>query len=251
MYEIDKKLLGAFIAELRKEKGFTQKELAEKLFLSDKAISKWETGVSIPDTTLLVPLADLLEVTVTELLTYQRIPKNTSIDAEKVEKIIKATVSYSEEEQLAVTQQKKKWMFAYIICLIISAAELIFCHIHGYITENLLTLVGICAGFGGYFCIFAKQKLPTYYDDNCICLYSDGMFRMNIPGVKFNNSNWPRILQALRIWSVVSVVLYPAFHILMMSIIPVSYAYIGGYILLALTLASMFIPIYVIGKKYE
>lgn len=47
MYEIDKKLLGAFIAELRKEKGFTQKELAEKLFLSDKAISKWETGGSL------------------------------------------------------------------------------------------------------------------------------------------------------------------------------------------------------------
>ena len=84
-----------------------------------------------------------------------------------------------------------------------------------------------------------------------VYVYSDGMFRMNIPGVKFNNSNWSRILQALRIWSVVSIVLYPAFHILMMSIIPVSYAYVGGYILLALTLASMFIPIYVIGKKYE
>ena len=47
MYELDKKKLGSFIAELRKEKGFTQKELAERLFLSDKAISKWETGGSL------------------------------------------------------------------------------------------------------------------------------------------------------------------------------------------------------------
>lgn len=46
MFEIDKEKLGAFIAQLRKEKGYTQKELADKLFLSNKAISKWETGVS-------------------------------------------------------------------------------------------------------------------------------------------------------------------------------------------------------------
>ena len=44
MFEIDKQKFGAFIAELRKEKGMTQKELAEKLFISDKAVSKWETA---------------------------------------------------------------------------------------------------------------------------------------------------------------------------------------------------------------
>ena len=43
---IDKEKFGAFVAQLRKEKGLTQKELAEKLFLSDKAISKWERGFS-------------------------------------------------------------------------------------------------------------------------------------------------------------------------------------------------------------
>ena len=46
MYEIDKSKFGAFVAQLRKEKGYTQKELAAKLFISDKAVSKWETGVS-------------------------------------------------------------------------------------------------------------------------------------------------------------------------------------------------------------
>ena len=46
MYEIDNQKFGRFVAALRKEKGYTQKELAEKLFLSDKAISKWERGVS-------------------------------------------------------------------------------------------------------------------------------------------------------------------------------------------------------------
>lgn len=46
MFEIDKERFGAFLLELRKEKGYTQKQLAEKLFVSDKAVSKWERGVS-------------------------------------------------------------------------------------------------------------------------------------------------------------------------------------------------------------
>ena len=46
MFEIDKQKFGSFVSELRKEKGLTQKEVAERLFISPKAISKWETGVS-------------------------------------------------------------------------------------------------------------------------------------------------------------------------------------------------------------
>lgn len=55
MFNIDKKKFGAFVAALRKEKGITQKELSEQLCISDKAVSKWETGVSLPDTVLLIP----------------------------------------------------------------------------------------------------------------------------------------------------------------------------------------------------
>ena len=73
MYEIDNQKFGGFVAALRKEKGYTQKELAEKLFLSDKAISKWERGLSLLDIALLEPLADILGVTVAELLKGERI----------------------------------------------------------------------------------------------------------------------------------------------------------------------------------
>ena len=46
MFTIDKQAFGAFVAQLRREKGLTQKELARELYVSDKAVSKWETGVS-------------------------------------------------------------------------------------------------------------------------------------------------------------------------------------------------------------
>ncbi len=47
MYTLDKEKFGAFVCQLRKEKGLTQRELGEKLLLSAKAVSKWETGVSL------------------------------------------------------------------------------------------------------------------------------------------------------------------------------------------------------------
>lgn len=70
---MDKNATGRFIAELRKQKGFTQKELAEKLMVTDKAISRWETGKGLPDTSLLKPLGDVLGVSVTELLSGKKI----------------------------------------------------------------------------------------------------------------------------------------------------------------------------------
>ena len=56
MFEINKSAFGTFLAERRKEKGYTQKELAAKLFISDKAVSKWERALSMPDISLLIPL---------------------------------------------------------------------------------------------------------------------------------------------------------------------------------------------------
>lgn len=70
---MDKNTTGRFIAELRKQKGFTQKELAENLMVTDKAISRWETGKGLPDTSLLKPLGDVLGVSVTELLSGKKI----------------------------------------------------------------------------------------------------------------------------------------------------------------------------------
>lgn len=65
---MDKYITGAVIRSLREKRGLTQVQLAERLCVSDKAVSKWETGAGYPDITLLEPLAAALRVSVAELL---------------------------------------------------------------------------------------------------------------------------------------------------------------------------------------
>lgn len=66
---MDAKKTGNFIAEKRKEINMSQRELAEHLHITDKAISKWERGLSFPDISLLIPLSELLNVSLYDLLT--------------------------------------------------------------------------------------------------------------------------------------------------------------------------------------
>lgn len=86
---VDTVITGRFISELRKEKGLTQAELAEKLNVTDKAVSKWETGRSAPDVSLLIPLSENLGVTVTEILKGEKIRTESLSDASN-EVIVKA-----------------------------------------------------------------------------------------------------------------------------------------------------------------
>lgn len=249
MFEIDKQKFGMFVAELRKEKGYTQKDLAQRLFISDKAISKWETGGSIPDTALLIPLAELLGVSVTELLMCQRMD-NGSLDAGKVESIVKTAITYSDEEQTRTFQQKSNWGLVYILSLILCCVETYLFYSKGYMSYCLPTIVCLGVVFGIYFCFFAKTKLPPYYDEHRISAYSDGAFRMNVPGVYFNNSNWPHILNVVRIWTVTVMVVYPLMCFLMAFLIPELWI-VELIMSLFLALGGLFIPIYVVGKKYQ
>lgn len=70
---MDAKKLGQFIAEIRKEQNMTQAELASKLHVTDKAISKWERGLGLPDINSIEPLADALGITVAEVMQAERI----------------------------------------------------------------------------------------------------------------------------------------------------------------------------------
>ena len=65
--------IGQFIAACRKEQGLTQAALAERFGISDRAVSKWETGKSMPDTSIMLELCEVLQINVNELLTGERL----------------------------------------------------------------------------------------------------------------------------------------------------------------------------------
>ena len=251
MYELDRKKFGAFVSELRKEKGYTQKDLAQKLLISDKAISKWETGVSFPDTALLIPLAEVFGVTVTELLLCERMEKEETMNGEQVENIVKTAIAYSEDRTVRAYQVKTKWPIIYLCSLAVGIMGTLYNVAHAFPCETLITSVILGAVFGGYFCFFVKTKLPAYYDENKCGLYYDGPFRMNIPGVSFHNSNWPHIVRGVRVWSCLFVSAYPILNIGMSYLSPILWQYIQLHVCLLLLFGGLFIPVYVLGKKYE
>ena len=70
---MEQNMIGKFISTCRKEKGFTQMQLAEKLNITNRAVSKWETGKSMPDVSIMLELCEILGITVNELLSGERI----------------------------------------------------------------------------------------------------------------------------------------------------------------------------------
>lgn len=84
---MDNKKFGQFILQFRKEKGWTQLELAEKLNITDKAVSKWERGVGFPDIKMIEPLAEVFNVSVLEIMRSERVSEQ-SIPAENAAEAI-------------------------------------------------------------------------------------------------------------------------------------------------------------------
>ena len=255
MFEIDKAKFGAFVAQLRKEKGLMQKELAEQLYVSDKAVSKWERGLSIPDVAILVPLAEILGVTVTELLECRRLPKDEPMDSRQTEEIVKKVIGLSEEEQRKYRPDRLKRGLQLFLCAAVGALEIWVLTMLGYSMDEIFASLGtmmiLMAIFGLYFCVFTKEKLPRYYDENRISSFSDGFLRMNMPGVYFNNRNWPHIVRAGQLWAMIGLVASPVFFFVMTKFLPAVWDAAAVYIILILVLGGLFIPMITVARKYE
>ena len=117
---MDNEKFGNFIKSLRKEKKLTQKELGEKLNITDKAISKWERGLSFPDITMLNSLASFFEIDVSELLNGEKGIKK-EVDIEKViEEAIENYKNLAEKRQIKIKKIKKIIGIISIIILILA-----------------------------------------------------------------------------------------------------------------------------------
>lgn len=132
---MEQEKIGKFIQELRKQQNMTQKDLAEKLGVTDRAVSKWENGRGIPDVSLMKPLCDILGITVSELLSGERIAQKDY--REKSEFRFLDTIGVQEK-----TIQKKnislRVIAAITVLLVITGILLVYCvpFTKGYFRED-------------------------------------------------------------------------------------------------------------------
>lgn len=106
--------IGKFIAQNRKKLNMTQAQLAEKLGVTGKTVSRWENGNYMPDLSLLQPLAKELDITLNELLQGECIPQEQL--APKAEETIRMTVDYSNKK---IHQKQKAVIIVVVLCMIV------------------------------------------------------------------------------------------------------------------------------------
>ena len=120
---MDYKKIGQFISTLRKNKKLTQEQLANKLNITKNAVSKWERGLGLMDLSLLKPLSEILEVSITELLSGEKFDEENII--QNTEEIVENTISYANEK---INKEKNKNMFIGFLIIIISIIGMFFCY---------------------------------------------------------------------------------------------------------------------------
>lgn len=137
-YRIDLERFGIFVTQLRSEKGMTQKALADKLYVSNKAVSKWENGLSLPDIGLLEPLAEILEVTVAELLHGERQADGKLEEQQEEPYTVEGLRKWFAESDAAIRVNseerkagRKRGIRLYISAILISGAEVLALYLWG------------------------------------------------------------------------------------------------------------------------
>lgn len=147
---MDAKKFGAFLATTRKEKNMTQAQLAEKIDVTDKAVSRWERGLGFPDITTMEPLADALGISLLELMRSEKLNEDMKKEQYSAKEVSELMCSVTEMNRQQGMQDKQANVIA-AIALVVAAA---FAYISGKCS------IGGALFFGG---IVAACGISGYY----------------------------------------------------------------------------------------
>ena len=111
--------IGNFLKELRREKGITQEELAEKLGVSGRTISRWETGSNMPDISLLVEIAEFFDVSIPEIIKGERKSENMQ---EEIKEVAKTMSDYASAEKEKLLKSIRYMSILGLIALVVHMA---------------------------------------------------------------------------------------------------------------------------------
>ena len=162
---MDQIKIGKFIAACRKNAGLTQMQLAEKLGITDRAISKWETGKALPDSSLMLEVCDLLGITVTDLLSGEVV----SVENYNKEMENKLIEMVKEKEQKDKQLLKLEWVVGILSCIVLLVPILLAAYLP---MEDWLKTVLIFSGFipslfGLHFAMKLEQSAGYYMCKHC------------------------------------------------------------------------------------
>ncbi len=156
--------MAQFISELRKEKKLTQKDLAEQLGVTDKAVSKWERGLSCPDISLLSKLSHILGVTTGELLNGEK----AELSSPEVNAIVETTLQYADTATKSIIAKNERWKYVAIVSAIslLGIVILIGCNsavsvglTWAVLPVNIITFVWIIVMLGVF--VMEKNKIGS------------------------------------------------------------------------------------------
>lgn len=150
---MNQKQIGKFISEERKNKNLTQSELAEKLGVTDRSISNWENGKCLPDLSLFKPLCEILDITINELMSGEKIPKEKYQN--KLEENIVNTINYGNKQALSKEIKLGIYILIFGIIIIITALS-IFPSESSW--SSIYSVIGTITTTVGFYKIIANIK---------------------------------------------------------------------------------------------
>lgn len=181
---MERKSIGTFIAALRRANGMTQKDLAERLSVSDKAVSRWERDESLPDLLLLPMIADIFHITVDELLRGER-KAEAADNAEEVQDTAAETVRLKKQTRRALNVQLNRLRSSNCIAIYIGALGVLVAIVCNFGFSR--GLIGFCVGvvciavsvlLTVLFCQSAWQAAEDEaYEETSVCWYRQQVVR--------------------------------------------------------------------------
>ena len=157
--------IGRFIAECRKKANLTQMQLAEKLGITDKAISKWERGVAMPDTSIMLNLCDILGISVNELLNGEKIYMENS--NQKNEQLLLDMAKELEKKNKVIWTSMWAIMIVSITALLAGIFAVRFLIAEG--VWQLVAVLGLCVVFliPCFYALKLEVSVGAYKCKNC------------------------------------------------------------------------------------
>lgn len=162
---MDQVKIGRFIAECRKKENLTQMQLAEKLNITDRAVSKWETGRAMPDTSIMLELCDVLKITVNELLNGEKIIMENN--AQKNEQLLLDMAK--ELEQKNKTVWRSMWVIMIVSITALIAGLLIAALLIPEGVWQIVAILALCVVFlvPCFYALKLEVSVGAYKCKNC------------------------------------------------------------------------------------